>query len=78
MGSPAAIREAREIMGQLEGKVAIITGATSGIGARTGEIFVQEGAKVVLTGRREAEGKAVAATPCSSAPTQPWKMTGVA
>ncbi len=48
-------------MGQLEGKVAIITGATSGIGARTGEIFVQEGAKVVLTGRREAEGKAVAA-----------------
>lgn len=48
-------------MGQLEGKVAIITGATSGIGARTGETFVQEGAKVVLTGRREAEGKAVAA-----------------
>lgn len=48
-------------MGQLAGKVAIVTGATSGIGARTAEIFAAEGAKVVLTGRRTAEGEAVAA-----------------
>ena len=48
-------------MAELDGKVAIITGATSGIGARTAEIFAREGAKVVLTGRRESEGKAVAA-----------------
>jgi NAD(P)-dependent dehydrogenase (short-subunit alcohol dehydrogenase family) len=45
----------------IDGKVAIITGATSGIGARTAELFVQEGGSVVFTGRREAEGKALAA-----------------
>jgi NAD(P)-dependent dehydrogenase (short-subunit alcohol dehydrogenase family) len=48
-------------MGMLDNKVAIITGATSGIGARTAELFVQEGASVVFTGRRKAEGEAVAA-----------------
>ena len=48
-------------MGELAGKVAIVTGATSGIGARTAEIFAAEGAKVVLTGLRAAEGQAVAA-----------------
>jgi NAD(P)-dependent dehydrogenase (short-subunit alcohol dehydrogenase family) len=48
-------------MTRLDGKVCIITGATSGIGRRTAEVFVAEGARVVIAGRREAEGEAVAA-----------------
>ena len=43
-------------MGQLQGKVAIVTGATSGIGRRTVERFVEEGAQVVGCGRRSSLG----------------------
>jgi NAD(P)-dependent dehydrogenase (short-subunit alcohol dehydrogenase family) len=42
-------------MGKLEGKIAVVTGANSGIGLATAKQFVNEGAYVFITGRRDAE-----------------------
>src|SRR5258708_20004180 len=40
-------------MGKLEGKVAVITGATSGMALATAKLFVEEGAYVFVMGRRQ-------------------------
>ncbi|MDK2962536.1 MAG: hypothetical protein PWP20_1662, partial [Eubacteriaceae bacterium] len=44
-------------MGRLENKIAVITGATSGIGEAVALMYVKEGAKVVLVGRNADKGK---------------------
>lgn len=46
--------------GKLSGKVALVTGGSSGIGLATARRFVEEGARVYITGRREAELAAAA------------------
>ena len=47
-------------MNRLKGKIAVITGGNSGVGAATAKLFAAEGATVVITARREAALKEVA------------------
>src|SRR5215467_4018619 len=49
----------RDAMGQVEGKVAIVTGGASGIGAACATTLAREGAKVVVTDIDDADGQAV-------------------
>src|SRR5258708_1947086 len=47
--------EGQTIMGKLRGMLAVVTGGTSGIGFATAKRFVDEGAYVFITGRRQKE-----------------------
>ncbi len=48
-------------MNRLSGKVAIVTGASQGMGEEHAKAFVREGAKVILTDLNEVDGQAIAA-----------------
>ncbi len=60
--APHLSRESKEMAGRFDGKVVWITGASSGIGEALVRAFSQEGARVVLSARRETELQRVAAT----------------
>ena len=51
---------------RLKDKVAIVTGAASGMGAATARLFAREGARVVVADLLEAEGAAVAKEICDA------------
>jgi NAD(P)-dependent dehydrogenase (short-subunit alcohol dehydrogenase family) len=64
-------------MGQLEGKVAVITGAASGMGQAASRLFAREGAHVVLADLNVAGGEATAAEASAAGPRCVFQRTDV-
>jgi NAD(P)-dependent dehydrogenase (short-subunit alcohol dehydrogenase family) len=55
-GGDAAVGKMERVMtGKLEGKIAVVTGGSAGIGLAAARLFAKEGAYVFITGRRQAE-----------------------
>src|SRR3954452_21789148 len=74
--SPLSATTARERTAmRLAGKVAIISGAASGMGAATARIFAREGARVVIADVLEHEGRQVANAIGASARFEPLDVT---
>jgi hypothetical protein len=54
------VQPLEEKMPKLDGNIAVITGGNSGIGLATAKVFVKKGARVYITGRKQAELEAAA------------------
>ena len=63
---------------QLTGKVALVTGGGTGIGAAIARLYAEAGAQVVITGRREAKLTEVCTAITAPLPVQPGRSSNEA
>jgi NADPH:quinone reductase-like Zn-dependent oxidoreductase len=61
LGHGDALKSGKTFMAKLDGKIVLISGGTSGIGAETARLFQSEGASVIVTGSSERSVEAAKA-----------------